>query len=196
MIAASLNSKRPDAELIGLVAQGEMEPLGELYLRHGSAVRSLLWRLLPDEPKEEAVDLCQEVFEIVYKTAPRFQVGKDPKPWILGIAAQCARNLRRKNWLRSRLMRRYVHEQSVTAPSVVKPPDVTGISSQKVDEAMAGLPAKQREVLVLFVSQGLSGEQIAQSLDININTVWTRLRRARLSLRTALLDNREAGETK
>ncbi len=196
MIALSREFERTDSELIGLVARGDMEPLGELYLRHGSAVRSLLGKLLPNELREEVKDLCQDVFEIVYKTAPRFQMGKEPKPWILGIAAQCARNYRRKNWLRNKLMRRYVHEQAITASSTITPPDSTGISSHKVDLAMATLPPKQREVLVLFATQSLSGEQVSDLLGININTMWTRLRRARISLSAALEGNREAGEAK
>jgi RNA polymerase sigma-70 factor (ECF subfamily) len=45
------------------------------------------------------------------------------------------------------------------------------------------LPEQQREVFVLYEVEGLSGVEIAAALDVPLNTVWTRLHRARPAFR-------------
>lgn len=173
---------------MSLLAEGDMAPLGELYARYGGAVRSLLWRLLPNESVADVEDLCHEVFEILYKTADRFRQDCALRPWIFGIAARRARSSQRKLWLRNRLLKRYVHEQKVTMEHIVDSPDEKDVTLHQIGQVMAMLPHAQREVLVLAVNHNLSGEQIAETLGININTVWTRLRRARMTVRDALND--------
>ncbi|NTV27819.1 MAG: sigma-70 family RNA polymerase sigma factor, partial [Methanothrix sp.] len=49
-------------------------------------------------------------------------------------------------------------------------------------QALAALPEPQRQVLLLHVLENLSGEEIAETLGISPNTVWTRLHRARKTL--------------
>ncbi len=69
---------------------------------------------------------------------------------------------------------------------VSKPPDAADATRHQINRAMAGLPRAQREVLILYVIQNMSGDQIADALKVRINTVWTRLRRARIAMRAAL----------
>lgn len=171
---------------MSLLAAGDMAPLGELYTRYGGAVRSLLWRLLPNESEADVEDICHEVFEVLYKTADRFRSECALRPWIFGIAARRARGTQRKQWLRGRLLKRYIQEQKVTVPNTVEAPDERDVTLHQIEKIMATLPHAQREVLVLAINHNLSGEQIAELLGTNINTVWTRLRRARLSIRNAL----------
>ncbi|MCP4600196.1 MAG: RNA polymerase sigma factor [Proteobacteria bacterium] len=197
MIARALNTKRTDAELMDLLARGEMDPLGELYMRYGSQVRSLLWRLLPDDSTQDAEDLCQEVFMTAYQTASRFQHDRELRPWLFGIAAHKARSSSRKKWIRRGLLRRYEQEDTAAAAFTTGSPESGAMSRREINLAMAGLPHNQREVLVLYVTQNMSGEQIADALNIRLNTVWTRLRRARLAMRAALqnqVDDKNTGE--
>jgi RNA polymerase sigma factor (sigma-70 family) len=175
-----------------LLANGEMEPLGELYTRYGSAVRSLLWRILAPGQAEEAEDLCQEVFVTLFKTADRFERDRNLRPWLFGIAVRKARSWQRKRLIRGALLMRYAKENKTSGPAR---PDAASATRYQIDRAMAKLPRAQREVLVLTVAQGMSGEQIAETLGVNLNTVWTRLRRARQSMRNQLGDTRSAVKT-
>jgi RNA polymerase sigma-70 factor (ECF subfamily) len=52
--------------------------------------------------------------------------------------------------------------------------------------ALFELSPKKREVFVLVALEGLSGEEVATTLGIPVNTVWTRLHHARSELRHAL----------
>jgi RNA polymerase sigma-70 factor (ECF subfamily) len=54
------------------------------------------------------------------------------------------------------------------------------------DALVAGLSEKRRAVLVLFELEGYTGEEIAEILDVPLNTVWTRLHHARRDFLTAL----------
>jgi RNA polymerase sigma-70 factor (ECF subfamily) len=188
LITRALKSNLSDAELMSLLAQGRMESLGELYMRYGGMVRTLLWRLLPDESAVEAEDLCHDVFITVYKTAPRFQYGRELRPWLFGIAVRKARSWRRKNWVRAHLLKRFTQEDQTLASAATDSPDSATATRDQVDLAVSTLPHGQREVLVLYFTENLSGQQIADTLGIPLNTVWTRLRRARLAMRAALLD--------
>ncbi len=179
----ALERKRTDAELMGLLASGEMEPLGELYMRYGSSVRTLLWRVLAKGQAEDAEDLCQEVFVTLYKTAGRFQPDRELRPWLFGIAVRKARAWQRKMLVRGALLRRYAHESKPVQPGHSGASTAT---RYQIEQAIAKLPQAQREILVLNVAHGMSREQIADTLGVKLNTVWTRLRRARLAMRSRL----------
>ena len=55
-----------------------------------------------------------------------------------------------------------------------------------LEEAMARLPFAQREVLVMTTILGLQQQEVAETLDLPVNTVKTNLRRARLTLIDAM----------
>ena len=186
MIAQSQYTERTDAELMLRLREGDMEPLGEIYRRYGGQVRSLLWRILPDRHWGETDDLAQDVFETLYEVAERFDVSRALRPWIFGIAVRRARSWQRKHWVRSKLLRRYTGERRAMGVGVVAPPDAAPVSRSQIDRALGELPRAQREVLLLYTVENLKGEQIAEALGVNLNTVWTRLRRARLTLRESL----------
>ncbi len=186
MIARAFQTERTDQELMVLLAEGDMAPLGELYMRYGGVVRSLLFRLLQGDSVAEADDLLHEVFETVYKTASRFQPNREVRPWLFGITVRKARGWQRKMWARQHLLKRYVKDKEATVSSVVESPDARTAARHQIDRALLSLPKGQREVLILHVTEDLSGEQIADALDLRLGTVWTRLRRARLAMRAAL----------
>ena len=55
-----------------------------------------------------------------------------------------------------------------------------------LNRALEELPSGQRETIVLFELQGLSGEEVAQALGIALPTVWTRLSLGRKALAAAV----------
>ena len=190
LLVKALKSNLSDADLMSLLARGRMEPLGELYLRYGGMVRTLLWRLLPTESSVEAEDICHDVFMTVFDIAERFNPGYELRPWLFGIAVRKARSWRRKKWLREKLLRVRTSEAMPVEPA----PNAAGEAislHHEIDRAIKSLPPAQSEVLIMYVTHSMNGEQIAQSLGVPVNTVWTRLRRARLAMRAAIEDEGE-----
>jgi RNA polymerase sigma-70 factor (ECF subfamily) len=171
-----------DDRLMAVLASGEMYPLAELYARHGRAVRSTIRRFAPEISEAEAEELGQDVFLALAKTAARYKGGDRLRPWLAGIAVNKARGWRRATWVRRNLLRR--HHRDPVGIFAVKgsAPDVETEQREELRLALEQLPAAQREVLLLSVVEGFTGEEIAEILGIRPKTVWTRLHRARRAM--------------
>ncbi|TNE91537.1 MAG: RNA polymerase sigma factor [Deltaproteobacteria bacterium] len=166
-----------DAALMARLARGDSSALGPLFMRYGKLAGSLMLRVEPSLSREQADDLVQEVFLTLLDTAPRYRESQRLKAWICGIAVRKARGWRRKHWLRRGLLERFTPERQVEAL-----PSQRAEARQSIDHALRALPAGQREVLVLHVVEGLSGQEVAETLGLSENAVWVRLHRARKTL--------------
>ena len=176
-----------DADLMARLARGEVEPLGELYLRHGRAVTRVLGQALAGTAaRADLEDLCHETFLTAHRLAPRYQERGKLRSWLFKIAFGKARGLRRKLWVRRRAHGRLRDE----GRAAVGPVAVASAQNQEVrrqiGETMAALSPDQREVLILAVGEGLSGRQIAETLGISHNAVRARLHRGRAAIQAAL----------
>jgi RNA polymerase sigma factor (sigma-70 family) len=65
-------------------------------------------------------------------------------------------------------------------------PDVGTMLRLDMGKILAQLPEIQRQVLILYEQDGLKGKEIGELLGMNVNTVWTHLRRARKELTVRL----------
>ena len=167
-----------DEELIQLLKQGELSPLGVLFARYDGMVKSALKRFVPGLTPEEVEDLSQEVFIRVLDLVDSYQEQTRFKAWLYSIAVGKAKNWRRKHWIRGKLMRRHLQDQQEM--------NIQGLAllekletRQSALRALSLLSKPQQEVLWLFAVEGFSGDEISTILSISSNTVWTRLYRAR-----------------
>ncbi|GAA6185435.1 MULTISPECIES: sigma-70 family RNA polymerase sigma factor [Alteromonadaceae] len=143
---------------------------------HADIFRYAYW-LVKD--KAVAEDIVQETFLRAWKSLDSLKDEKAAKSWLITI-------LRREN------ARRFERKQF----DLVDMDDVSlegdnlsnelEIEYQELRLLMAGLNEEYREPLILQVMYGYSGDEIAQQLDLNKNTVMTRLFRARSQLKEAL----------
>ncbi|MBI3264799.1 MAG: sigma-70 family RNA polymerase sigma factor [Acidobacteria bacterium] len=194
----------PDAvqegTLIQRCAAGDEQACAALLSEHQRMVFHLSLHLLGDY--EEALDLSQEVFLRVFKTIDRFRGHSTLRTWIYRIVINQARN-RQRWWKRRRrasqvsLDEHVLRHGDLTDPVDRTAPD--GVLQKKelasrVWSALDRLPFEQRTAIILREIDGLSYEEIAFSLGINIGTVKSRLTRARGALRTELADARELGD--
>jgi RNA polymerase sigma factor (sigma-70 family) len=170
-----------DANAIHRLAQGNLDALGPLYERYGGEVRSLLLRTEPSLGRAGADDLCQEVFLTLVDTVNRYEHQGKLKSWLYGIAVRKARAWRRRRWVRVVLGQR--HGTAVSGVAIQSDRLEERVSArQRIETALAILPNTQREVIVLRMIEGLSGEETAQVLGISENAVGTRLHRARATM--------------
>lgn len=133
-----------------------------------------------------AEDLVQETFLRAWRSLESLQNDKAAKAWLFTI-------LRREN---ARLYERYrpelvdIEEQAIAERSDSEP-DHT-MDRELLHNAIKRLEREYREPLLLQVVGGFSGKEIAEILDLNNNTVMTRLFRARSKLKTEFgLDTEE-----
>ncbi len=175
-----------DAALMRRLAGGDTRALGPLHQRYGRMVGSLLLRVVPDMTPEQADELSQEVFITLAETAKRYREQDRLRSWICGIAVRHARGWNRRTWFRRNLLRQHPGEGTGTATATRGDALDRLAAGELVQRAMTQLGARQREVLVLHVVEGLTGEEIAGILGIRVGTVWVRLHRARAAFRDAV----------
>lgn len=191
-VAAS-SSSSSDALLIEGLRAGEDRAYEELITRFQQPVYNIVYRLLTD-PSDSA-DVVQEVFIKVFRSISGFRSQSSLKTWVYRIAVNEAHNQRR--WF----SRKRGHEtgledeqgEGITYEQLLPdhaPSPFELASDQEtraaIEQALQNVKPAFREALVLREIEGLSYEEIADVLDININTVKTRIVRGRHSLREQL----------
>ncbi len=144
---------------------------------HGDLYRYAYW--LTHE-KQVAEDLVQETFLRAWRALDSLKDEKAAKSWLITI-------LRRENarrFERKRFDMSEYEEASITDTKSVTTEQE--LENHWLREKIAQLEPEYSEPLVLQVLGGFSGEDIATMLDLNKNTVMTRLFRARNQLKEAL----------
>ncbi len=164
---------------------GDAAALGLAFDRYHRDVYNFLARLRGD--RNDLDDLVQLTFLALPTAASHFDGRGTPRAFVLGVAFQVARRERRRVFRRFALW--MAREADIDVP--VGPPDpernaLDRESVERLETAIAKLPEAQRETFVLVEVEGLKGEEAARILDVPVNTVWTRLHHARLSLREKL----------
>jgi RNA polymerase sigma-70 factor (ECF subfamily) len=144
---------------------------------HGDLYRYAYW--LTHE-KQVAEDLVQETFLRAWRALDSLKDEKAAKSWLITILRrENARRFERKRFDMSEYEEASIMDtQSTTTEQVIE--------NQWLRDKIAQLPAEYSEPLVLQVLGGYSGEDIAHMLNLNKNTVMTRLFRARNQLKDAL----------
>ena len=170
-----------DGVLVSRLAGGDLDALGPLYQRYGGDVRSLLCRVEPTMRREDAEDLCQEVFLTFVDTLGRYEERGQMRSWLYGIAVRKGRSWHRRVWVRRILGQR--HGPAVAGVALQSPRTEERIAArQRVETLLNTIPHSQREVLVLNIIEGLSARDTAKILGISENAVATRLHRARRTM--------------
>jgi len=174
-----------DELLVEKFSRGDESAFDRIVERYSTDVGVLANRLLgwPGE----AEDVSQEVFLAAYLGLRRFRGQCSLRSWLFTITINKCRSHRRRKLLRLRTFSRAT--QKIT-PSMQtsgsNPMDVETFN--RVRRAVAALPAKYREPVVLKYLEGLGADEMARILGISRNALHVRLSRARERLRQELTE--------
>lgn len=145
--------------------------------QHQAALLRTCYVMLNDYALAE--DAVQETFLKAYQAMDSFRGDCSPKTWLMRIAVNTCRDLRRKAWFRC-VDRRVTPEQ---LPQACIPFDETDDS---VIQGMMKLPSKEKAVLLLYFYQDMTLEEIGRTLGLSKSAISNRLVRAKKKLRTVL----------
>ncbi|MGW8701773.1 RNA polymerase sigma factor [Streptomyces lavenduligriseus] len=187
-----VGTARADAESDASViarSRDEPEAFAALFDRHADAVHRYAARRLG---VEVADDLMAETFTTAFQQRHRYDPargpGADARPWLFGIATNLVSRHRRAEARRFKAMARVPALADHDEPLAERAADrvVALAVRRELAAALAALPARHRDVLLLVAWGGLGYEEVAQALGIPVGTVRSRLHRARGKLREAL----------
>ena len=171
-----------EGQLIAASLAGDDDAFRKLVERHYRTVLNIAFRALGSEVAAE--DCAQDVFIKVHKRLHSYRADTPFIHWLHRVAANTVTDaLRRRRTDLS--LESLVHEAPAESAD---PADAAARQEQRlaVRQAMAGLPSRLRDAIVLQVFHELSYQEIAQVLDIPIGTVMSRLHNAKRLLRDRL----------
>ncbi|WP_327108369.1 RNA polymerase sigma factor [Nonomuraea glycinis] len=175
-----------DAELIS-ASWSQPEAFAELFDRYSAMLYRYVSKRLGPEPAE---DLVGETFLVAFSRRKSYDLGyPDARPWLFGILTRLMARHHRTEAARYRALRRAPVDLDVESPADRVAAGATArAAGPALAGALAALPARDRDVLLLIAWGDLTYEEVAQALDIPIGTVRSRLNRGRRKVRAALGD--------
>ncbi|MBE9175198.1 sigma-70 family RNA polymerase sigma factor [Synechocystis salina LEGE 06155] len=177
-------SQQTDTEVYAALKEGNSQALAVLYDRYGDVVYRLCLRMLTNT--QEAEDLTQEVFLILWR-----QQNYDPRRGSLlaffsTLTRSRAIDRHRRSQAQWRMQERWGRNQTSEDRRELMDKLALNEMSDRVRQAIAELPEKQKTVLEMAYFDGLSQSEIAAGLQIPLGTVKTHKRNALLKLRKIL----------
>ena len=174
----------PDLDIIQAAKAGDNEAFDKLVNRYYEMVYAVSFGVLNE--RESSRDVAQEVFIKVFRELQRFEGKSKFKTWLYRITVNSAIDQSRKKRLTQTIDATDASDDPEKAAKVLtdtKPGPRDRASQaelgQLIQKAMTKLSEDHRAVLVLREFQELSYEEIAETLDIGIGTVMSRLYYAR-----------------
>jgi RNA polymerase sigma-70 factor (ECF subfamily) len=127
--------------------------------------------------EHEADDLTQDVFLVVHRRLEDFDPSRSMRAWLYGIAKRVGRDYRRGNDRRARRL-------ALISSTPTENPDLEADVARReagelVRRFLESIDETSREIFVLSELEGFRGAEVAAALDLNINTVYSKLRRGR-----------------
>jgi RNA polymerase sigma-70 factor (ECF subfamily) len=168
-------------------APDEGARLSAIYREHFEFVWRSLRRL--GAPEHALEDATQDVFLVAARRIDEFEGRSSVRTWLFGIAMRVVRAQRRTAWRHRRKV-----DALAAAPAESQQDPIAQRDAQRLLLALLDqLDDDKRAVYVLAELEGMTVVEIAEGLGTNVNTIYTRLRAARLQLRAAAAKQLEGG---
>lgn len=182
-----------DLELMQRISKYDSRALEELYERYCDLLYTLIKKIAPDEATAESI--LVEVFAIIWKNIEKFDFETgNVYTWIVSLARNRAVESLRRNRDSTSTLDFYdeEYEQKFIIPFLSKDIDTLDIKTafkvkDKVEKALARLTDAQKYVIHLAYYDGYTIDEIADKLNIPVETVRTKVLTAMHSLHDNLL---------
>ncbi len=179
-------------ELIELAAKGDSQAFERLVMPHEKMMYALALRMCQNP--EDAKDCMQDAMIRIFRSLPTFRGDSSISTWIYRIVNNtCLDSHRRKKVRRAESLEE-LDEAGWTAPDPSPGPQEE-LERQSLKSVLSRgislLPDNIRSAVVMRDIHGFSYEEIAETLDINIGTVKSRINRGRERLRNFLIETGE-----
>jgi RNA polymerase sigma-70 factor (ECF subfamily) len=188
ILGGGVRTSESDETLAARHLDGDPQAFRELMQRYTTPIYNLAWRLTRDQM--EAENITQDTFLRALNALPRVSLDQPLKPWLFKIAVNLCRQ-----WAERKKPQLFSDFDEGGDTGIEAVPDGATPPLERLEEnelreriraEVDRLPSLDQTVITLRYVEALTYEQIAQALDLPLNTVRTRLRRAKQKLRAAL----------
>ncbi len=180
-------AEQDERKLIARHLNGHAQAFAELV----SLLRVEIYSYLARSGFDRSVrdDLFQEIFLKIHRNASKYDPSYPLRPWVFTIVVNTVRtHLRRiksdKVSLDAEVSERLSEQSSAEELQIGRE------TKNWIEAEIRKLPLEQREIVLLCCVKGLEQKDVAQAVNIPVNTVKTHLRRARISLTKSLIARR------
>lgn len=184
--------------LIQKAQKGDTNAFGTLVASYEKFIFNVACKMFSNS--EDAADIAQEALIKVYKNIDKFDFNSSFSTWLYRITVNaCIDEMRRRKGKESFSIDAEDEESGLTVQieDTSLGAEEKVIQNETVSEVRAAidkLSDEHKTVIILRDLQDMTYEQVAQTLDISIGTVKSRLARARKSLKDIILKDREQKE--
>jgi RNA polymerase sigma-70 factor (ECF subfamily) len=186
-LPARARKREEEEELVRLAQSGQEAAFEELIRRHQQRVFGLVNGIL--RRREDVEDVVQQVFLKVFVSLKRFDMRSAFSTWLYKVTVNECWDYLRKKKVRPLVYETDLSEDQISrldgAASAERPPESPARRAEVhdiLDQLLEELPERDRELLVLKEVEGFSVQELAEILDVNVNTVKVRLFRTRARL--------------
>jgi len=174
-------------EIIQRVLGGDKNAFEGLVMANQKNVYNLALKMTRNE--DDALDLSQEAFVKAFRQLGNFRRDSRFSVWLYRLTYNLCIDFLRKKPKAQTVSLSYEDESGETAP--IEIPDLRNLPEdnalrnemrKNITDSINELPQKHREMVTMREVTGMSYEEIASTLNINVGTVKSRLARARLKL--------------
>ena len=158
------------------------EAIDNLYEQYASVVSGWIYRLMG--PCGDIEDLVHDTFLIAHRRRREFRGEGSAKTWLFGIMTYVVANRRKRERVRRWLLARFAKEDEALAASPIVPIEemIRRERIARLYRALDRLPDIYRTALILFEIEGIPGNEIAELVGVDVETLWVRLHRGRAKL--------------
>lgn len=178
--------------LIKRAQRGDSDAFEELVSPYESRIYAICLRIMGN--REDALDCAQDAMLRIFRALGEYRFQAAFTTWLFRITTNVCLDALRRQRVRPSTSLDALMDEGYSPPDPQASPE-EALSErermQTIREGIAMLPADMRAALVLRDIQGLSYEEVAQILHLNLGTVKSRISRARERLRKLVLDSQE-----
>ena len=179
-----MSGESTDKELVKRVQKGDKGAFDLLVLKYEQKIVNLVMRYVRDP--EQALDISQEAFIKAYRALPRFRGDSAFYTWLYRIAVNTAKNYLAAQRRRPMDIELDLQDQEQYGLHAklkdTDTPEAVSLSDElreTLERAIEALPDDLRTAIILRELDGMSYEEIAQTMDCPVGTVRSRIFRAR-----------------
>jgi RNA polymerase sigma-70 factor, ECF subfamily len=139
-------------------------------------------------------DVVQEIFVVIHSRLSSVQQVESLRSWVYGVARRTVATHRRARRSRNATGAQYAEVANWLEPLPPTPHDLSVLADRRrlLLRLLGELDESKREVFALAEIEGFTAPEIAEALDLPVNTVYSRLRAARLAFEQSLARHKAA----